>query len=380
MVSRREFAASGITAAAMLLSGCSTEESQNSPSQNEAITRGERLEIEEDFSTIYQSTYDTGSNFPRGSEINRDQPIIDQIEDVLTNIILNDQETQSQKEVTEIVKEVVHNELGYSSEQVLIDNRKTGVSETYTAIFTKVDDSWRKHLAFQGILLKHGEQAEEGDSQQKQRLDGIWDEEVLDVGAATEIDAWREGVEESGTREDYDDQRWLAASIVPDVNNDSILVGYDVGTAVGDWWGKIGYTRAGIEIIDRIQDHSDNTTFNQEVKLTRRLSEYFHNAPISPYGEGLPVDKEGYIRVGRKDEIDQNVDQGIAGNPYRLTENTSGELWAATVNYEEHKKDAFNFGVPESRWPEDEYPGQVELSRDRKEHDLWVWDENNIGR
>lgn len=379
MITRREFAASGISVVAMLLSGCSTEESQTPPSQNETITREKGLEIEEDFSTIYTSTYDSGAEFPRASEIDRSQSIIGQIKDVLANIILDDQEKQSQKEVAEVVKEVVHNELGYSTEQVLIDNRRTGVSETYTVIFTKANGSWKKHLAFQGILLKHGEQAEEEDSQQKQRLDGIWDEEVIDAGAATEIDAWREGVEESGTREDYDDQKWLAASIVPDVNNDSIIVGYDVGTAVGDWWGKIGYTRAGIEIIDQIQDHDDNTTFNQEVKLTRRLSEYFHNAPISPYGEDLPVDKEVYIRVGIKDEINRNIDQGVAGNPYRLTENTSEELWAATVNYEEHKKDAFNVGVPESRWPKDEYPGQVELSRDRKDHDLWVWDENNVG-
>lgn len=328
------------------------------------------------FDEIYESTYTSADLLASEFDADGNGSVIDQLQTGLRTVVKED--ITETDDMTKAMKQIAHQELGYSTDEVIIDKRQTGGSETYTAVFTNENGEWHKHLAHDSVFLRHGEQTGENSGQWKQRLDGIWGEGSLTIGAATEIDDWRRGVEKVETRKEYGNQKWLGGSMAPDVSNDSLIVKMDTEEQFKDYWGKIGYTRDGIEILDQIQDHDDNTSFNPEVELTKRLTEHAHNALPQLYGEGTPVDEETYIRVGTRDKIEQDLEKGIAENPYPLTEQTEEELWAVTVPYEEHKKEAFNWGIPESLWPEKGYPEEEVKVSGGEESPYWVWNPKGV--
>ncbi|QSG07253.1 hypothetical protein [Halapricum desulfuricans] len=274
-------------------------------------------------------------------------------------------------------REVMHNELDYSIDELILSRRITGGRELYGANFEKKDGDWIKHMSRGGahLAFRHRDR-EEQPLHSFDALVELWKEDKLQIGAATGVEKWREGVEKGGTREEYDDPKWLIAGSPPDINNDTMIIDYDRREAEKDWFGKIGYTREGIETVGETQDWLENETFNQEVEILKNLTEFFHNTLPTPYGKDIPIDEETYIRVGTRSEIEEDLKQGTGENPYQIAESTEKELWAINVGYEEHKKDTFNWGIPESHWPEKAYPDEgVKLPEKYRESDLWTWEE-----
>lgn len=153
------------------------------------------------------------------------------------------------------------------------------------------------------------------------------------------------------------DQEWLSGTFKTDWSNDTVLASRSVKEIHQDWWGKIGYSREVTNILGAVADHHEREEFGDEVEFVKKITTYVEAVP--PDDNHKPVDKEEYATVLTGDQLETEIENNDARNPLELFsvdlgeyEETEGDeevdLYAATVNYGEHKEVVFNFSVPES--------------------------------
>jgi hypothetical protein len=356
-----------------------TEEPTDTPED-----RFEEVDPNLSFGQIYEETLDTEAEHLTESEISdvrEGNRKIRELETAVNHAIEKDHIKPLSPDgaigTQQALKEIAYNQLGYSTDEVIVDQRVTGGGSKYNVIFTNEEDGWRKHLTYITDFLTQKE-AQEGDKEEFSKNEGVlfgmWDEEDLYHKSPLEIDAKRAAIAEGKSREILSDQEWLSGAFNMDWSNDTLLVNKRVEEMHRDWWGKIGYSESATQTIDDIADQHEQNNFNQEVELVKNLSVYHEE--ILPDDNRKPIDEETYISVKTGDELKEEIEREDVRKPYQLTEGET-ELYAVLVDYEHHKEEAFNREVPNGNRPEGLYPeGGVNLSEDLRNHERGVYKES----
>ncbi|MFT4867577.1 MAG: hypothetical protein ACI9LV_000178 [Candidatus Nanohaloarchaea archaeon] len=313
---------------------------------------------EDEFQSEYTEAFDPNAQHLEEGEINvvlEQDEKIDQLEKAKEIIIENDD--VNPRDIGSALKEVAYNQLEYDTEEVVIDPRATGGGGKYFSIFTKEDGDWQKSLNKLTYLLKDGE---EPTNKNEELLHDIWNQDIISKGAATGFETWREGVERSNffTERMTGPRSGLASMRNLNYLTDEIIVNdYKRETdAEGNRdanFGDISFTRPVANMMRDIQDFDENEVFNAEVELTKNLTEFYHGS--------YEPDENTFIQVATEEELKTDLEEDVADKPYQLTTLDETTLYASEINRETHKENIWNNTVPESQFPEHEYPGNVKL-------------------
>jgi hypothetical protein len=388
---RRSFLAT-MTAGAAALAGCNdgqtedplpngtpgtdtpTQTTENTPTEtDEPEPEIDTIqEVDADFEEEYRETYDQDQNsILTEQEVNELQQLdtkIDQIERAAEILIdrrgeewenLGPQQKinkQIQTEITEKLREITDNQLGYNQDginDVIIRDTKAGDYQDIASIFTKNDNGdWEKHLGKWDTIRKNNEPLQERPETEAERVTNeAWEQDNPYQGMATSIHVWRDGVEKGNTLTRLPNEKEILGGFSAlDHGNDSIIVNENKEI---ENWGEIGYSREVSNLLVDIQDLDENDVFNKEVELMRNLTEFYHGE----YEAG----PNNFIAVATGQQLEEDMEEGLAEDAYELVEINDKKLYASEVNLEQHKEDTWNIQIPENKWPERDYPGNVSL-------------------
>jgi hypothetical protein len=389
---RRSFLAT-MTAGAAALAGCNdgqtedplpngtpgtdtpgTQTEENTPTETEEPEPeiDTIQEVDADFEEEYRETYDQDQNSilteQEVGELQQLDTKIDQIERAAEILIdrrgeewenLGPQQKinkQIQTEITEKLREITDNQLGYNQDginDVIIRDTKAGDYQDIASIFTKNDNGdWEKHLGKWDTIRKNNEPLQERPETEAERVTNeAWEQDNPYQGMATSIHVWRDGVEKGNTLTRLPNEKEILGGFSAlDHGNDSIIVNENKEI---ENWGEIGYSREVSNLLVDIQDLDENDVFNKEVELMRNLTEFYHGE----YEAG----PNNFIAVATGQQLEEDMEEGLAEDAYELVEINDKKLYASEVNLEQHKEDTWNIQIPENKWPERDYPGNVSL-------------------
>lgn len=296
---RRAVLGAGATSGLSLLAGCSesgnrattqptgTTSSVPSPSANQDAT----------FTTIYTDSFDSDATVLNADQ--RDQyadpsrfETTSHLLEAVTETVATTATPESEA-LTRSLTHAIHNDLGYSADEIRVCDRTTARGNAYTAIFHRQAGDWRKDLTLlvQGDhgYRRHDESAPADPRGPARYLDALWTTDDPITAAATAYPAltgltW----EKAGVGAT---QQALARI---STGNDHIVVDGPRDTAV------VGYTEPAARELARLQDITDRSTFTAEMQVVEAATETFHTSP-APYlelqiqdGELVPVPSDAY--------------------------------------------------------------------------------------
>ncbi|MBC5792587.1 MAG: hypothetical protein H8Z69_00965 [Nanohaloarchaea archaeon] len=205
-------------------------------------------------------------------------------------------------------KEVVHNDLGYTEDQVRVLDRNHSDGTPFAAVMVKNEEGdWVKDLmSFTGTetgYLRHDEDSL--DSSGERGLNDIV-REGGNVASATIFSRIREYIQSFGARDSFSDSEWKEIAESYNVRNDHIVVG-DVEDR-----GEITYTPDAASAVEDIMKPDGTQVFNQEMEMVEAATEFYHNQ-MGEYGK---VD----VKTGELEEGEVELTQLESGETLYMEE------------------------------------------------------------
>ncbi len=170
-------------------------------------------------------------------------------------------------ESSDHMRYLVHEELGYTTDEVKILDRMDGAGVDYSAVMWKDSNgNWKKDLseagATEGSYLRYDEEADTNKSAEVNLRD-LW-KEPMNLSALTFTPASEQHI--------YDD------CLVEGLENPDE--------------DEIGYSHQAEEYISDIADFHENDVFNKEMEVVENATEFYHNQ----------LSEDGYMRIDVTEE------------------------------------------------------------------------------
>jgi len=253
--------------------GTGPANSTNTETENQ--TTEEPVQQRTGFSQIYSQTYDstnhlTGSDLEEVQEIAENQSISAALErgnEIMDGLL---------RHANRDMKEFVHNDLEYTSDEVRVLERTFSSGDPYAAVMVNEGDAenpeWIKDLqSFTGNeagYLRHDETSL--DNSGERGLQDLWDQSD-GADSVSSYSAIKEAILSFGTREETSEEEWEETSEVWSERNDHIVVD-DVEDE-----GEVCYTQSAAQTLEGVMDFDANDLFNREMELVENITELYHN-------------------------------------------------------------------------------------------------------
>lgn len=341
-----------------------SSDTEGDSGQDDSIeTRFEEVDPGTTFDNIYTSQFPFDEEILTKEEVEENRlkegrDVIDHIKEIAEPVL--EKEEVYGGNFHDALKQVTYQQLGFKTDQAVINRQRTGSDTHYNMLLTNDHGDWMKTLSYALDFLEKGEH--EPLTKNEELLSHIWNQDRLDWGSSTGYDTWRQGVEKHDTytgRIEGGDGEILGALTSLSRLNDNIIVGHEnmpkeEWTHFTDYFGDLSFSRDTSNQMRDMQDLDENSRFNPEVELIKGATVYFH-------GFYDMDDTETFMQISTGDELAEDLENGVAENPYHLVDFDGDEWYASEVTIEKHRENIWNSQVPDSQFPEHEYPGNVSL-------------------
>ena len=383
------------------LAGCNTDETtedettvnNTDTAETETDTREKRFEeeitqLETSFQKVYEQTLEGKQILTENEkqQVQKEDNIASQTQKA-AEIAIDKNEVWSGN-VGKPVKEILYNQLDHNVDEVFLNNIEFqgGPTQHYFQVLENKGE--KKHLLKQNELLKQQEaQGEFVEDEYKENLQHMWNPKNTALKSPYDISTQREYIYDDIAAE-WPPAKWLAGAMSFNILTDSLNVGLDKDEQVRDYWGKISISREASNILEAVCDHHQRQSFETEAKIIQKTSRYMED--IIPDDRQKPADEEKYLGIMTGKQIQQQKDKQEyqltdfyhltdidLSNYQQINREDTVELYNAKTGYEKHKQHAYNNAIPDKHWPEQAYPGQVELKQRFQEDPLYTYKERD---